>query len=101
MKNALILVAFLLAGAVFAQSLDIRFKGTIDTLRGSYTFTEFPDGGSVMEVHCYADEAELADGGTWHLKVTNAGPVTRDMPNAAVRACKRDLLRANRMDGGQ
>lgn len=100
MKKTLSLLALLFAGAALSQTVDIRFRGTIDTVRGTFVATDLPDGGSVFEVQCHAEEADLADGGTWKLNVTSAGPVVRDMPNAAVRVCKRDLLRANRMDGG-
>lgn len=101
MRQFLVVFAVLFVGGLAAaQTLDLRFKGTIDVVRGSFVYTTFPDGGETTEVTCFADEAGLADGGTWKLKVDNAGPVVRDMPNPAVRVCKRDLLLANRMDGG-
>jgi hypothetical protein len=84
----------------WAQSLDIRLRGTIDTLSfsGDTFFTS--DGGTTTTVTCSSRSADTADGGAWTLLVDSAGPVTRPMPNGAISECRRVSTISNKMDGG-
>jgi hypothetical protein len=101
MKKALALLSILLAGVVAAQTLDIRFKGTIDEMTTILSSRYFPDGGEEhTATNCFAQSAATADGGTWALAVPSAGPVTRASEGSAIRRCRRELHQANRMDGG-
>jgi hypothetical protein len=90
------LVAYL-TGTVYAQS---DFRGGLDSMSGHYNVDFLPGGNFSTTVDCSAAEGVLKDGGTWPLKVTTVGPVTRALPNNALNVCRSLLLWANRIDGG-
>lgn len=104
MHRTLLLAAALVAtvgSVVAAQPLDIRFRGSLDDVNWGGNTEFFRDGGQRSTATCSAFEADLADGGTWPLKVTSAGPVSMNtLPNAVLNECRKQLTAANRMDGG-